>query len=57
MAIGNWENVHPLLKVIPVSWNHSIPFGILHSPEPSAEVKDFIDSIAQVYNMDKDIIK
>ena len=57
MVIGNWKNVHPLLKVIPVSWNHSIPFGILHSPEPSAEVKKFIDSISQVYHINEDIIK
>lgn len=56
MVIGNWENVHPLLKVIPISWNHSIPFGILYSPEPSAQVKKFIDSIKQVYHMNEEII-
>ena len=35
LAIPGWANVHPLLKVIPVEWNHSIPYGILHSIEPS----------------------
>ena len=35
LAIPGWANVHPLLKVIPVEWDHSIPFGLLHSPKPS----------------------
>ena len=28
LAIPGWANVHPLLKVIPVEWNHCIPYGI-----------------------------
>ena len=27
LAIPGWANVHPLLKVIPVKWEHSIPYG------------------------------
>ena len=34
MAVQAWEHVHPLLKVIPVEWDHSIPYGLLHSPPP-----------------------
>lgn len=30
LAIPGWAHVHPLLKVIPVEWNHSIPYGLLH---------------------------
>ena len=30
LAIPGWANVHPLLKVIPVEWEHNIPYGILH---------------------------
>ena len=44
IAIPGWANVHPLLKVIPVEWEHSIPYGILHSPEPSETVKRFLDA-------------
>lgn len=42
LAIAGWANVHPLLKVIPVDWDHSIPYGLLHSPKPSATVKEFL---------------
>lgn len=42
LAIPGWANVHPLLKVIPVEWNHSIPYGLLHSPQPSDSVKRFL---------------
>lgn len=31
MAVSVWENVHPLLKIIPVEWKHSIPYGLLLS--------------------------
>ncbi len=42
MAVQAWENVHPLLKVIPVEWNHAIPYGLLHSPTPSKTVEKFL---------------
>lgn len=42
LAISGWASVHPLLKVIPVEWEHSIPYGLLHSPEPSETVKRFL---------------
>ena len=45
LCIPSWANVHPLLKVIPVDWNHSIPYGLLHSPEPSESVAKFLDAV------------
>lgn len=48
MAVQAWENVHPLLKVIPVEWNHTIPYGLLHSPEPSKTVKKFLLAIQTI---------
>lgn len=42
MAIPGWANVHPLLKVIPVEWEHSIPYGLLHSLQPSKTVERFL---------------
>lgn len=42
LAIPGWANVPPLLKVIPVEWEHSIPYGILHSPKPSETVSRFL---------------
>lgn len=48
MAIENWRYVHPLLKILPVEWNYTIPFGLLHSPEPSSHVRQFLDAVARV---------
>ena len=48
MAVQAWDNVHPLLKVIPVEWNHSIPYGLLHSHTPSETVKRFLSAIQMV---------
>lgn len=44
LAIPGWANVHPLLKVIPVEWEHSIPYGLLYSSRPSETVKHFLDA-------------
>lgn len=44
MAVSVWENVHPLLKIIPVEWKHSIPYGLLHSQQPSDTVKRFLEA-------------
>lgn len=48
LAIPGWANVHPLLKVIPVEWNYNIPYGILHSKEPSPAVQRFLDAAKTV---------
>ena len=48
MAVQAWDNVHPLLKVIPVEWNHSIPYGLLYSHTPSETVKHFLSAIQTV---------
>lgn len=48
MAVQAWDNVHPLLKVIPVEWDHSIPYGLLHSRTPSDTVKGFLEAIQTV---------
>ena len=45
IAIENWKPVHPLLKIVPVDWVYTIPFGILHAREPSPTVQRFLGSI------------
>lgn len=42
MAVENWKDAHPLLKIIPVEWKYTIPYGILYSTEPSELVKRFL---------------
>lgn len=48
MAIKGWTSVHPLLKVIPVTWKHAIPFGLLHSRKPSVTVSHVLDALKKV---------
>ncbi|MCI8283863.1 MAG: LysR family transcriptional regulator [Firmicutes bacterium] len=48
MAVPQWSSVHPLLKIIPVKWEHYIPFGLLHAPKPSAKVRSFLKAVEQV---------
>lgn len=51
MAVENWTDVHPLLKIIPVEWDHSIPFGLLYSAHPSDTVQKCIDAVEKLYNL------
>ena len=49
MAVENWKEAHPLLKIIPVEWKYTIPYGILYSTEPSELVKRFLKAIKKQY--------
>lgn len=48
MAIRNWQNVHPMLKILPVDWKYTIPFGLLHSPQPSEKVEKFLEAVKEI---------
>lgn len=50
MAIENWKYVHPLLKILPVTWNYTIPFGLLHSVHPTPAVKQFLQAVEKITN-------
>lgn len=52
MAIGNWEHVHPLLKILPVDWDYTIPFGLMHSPNPSDKVRTLLCTVAKVLGLE-----
>lgn len=45
MAVSKWQYVHPLLKILPVDWNYTIPYGLLHSHQPSPVVKKFLQAV------------
>lgn len=49
IAIAKWEQVHPLIKILPVKWNYVFPFGLLHSLTPSKNVRIFIDAVEKVF--------
>ena len=48
LVIKSWNCVHPMLKVIPVEWDHSIPFGVLYSNKPSHTVERFLQAVKEV---------
>ncbi len=48
VTIENWQDVHPLLKIIPAGWDYTIPFGIFYSPEPSKQVQKFIKVVQSI---------
>ena len=48
MAMENWRYVHPLLRILPVEWGYTIPFGLLHAPRPSPVVKQFLQAVQAV---------
>lgn len=50
MAVSAWENVHPLLKILPVEWKYQIPYGLLHAPKPSDTVKKFLSAVQKMIN-------
>lgn len=48
ITVEGWEDVHPLLRIVSADWNYSIPFGILYSPTPTKQVKDFINALHKI---------
>lgn len=51
LTVEYWKNVHPLLKLIPVEWDYKIPYGFLHSPNPSSQVEAFLKAVIKIKNM------
>jgi len=45
MTFDAWKNVHPMLKIMPVDWEYTVPFGLLHSPSPSKTVYQFLNAV------------
>jgi len=54
LAIPGWANVHPFIRVIPVEWDYSIPYGLLHAPQPTPTVQKFLkaakEAVGESYN-------
>lgn len=52
MAVDAWRGVHPLLKIIPVEWEYSIPYGLLHSDHPSENVEKLLSALRTIIEND-----
>jgi DNA-binding transcriptional LysR family regulator len=48
MAVPQWENVHPMLKIIPVKWDYTVPYGLLYGFHPSQPVKRFLQAARKI---------
>lgn len=48
ITVEGWEEVHPLLKLIPFDEEDTIPFGVFYSPTPTKLVKKFIDLLSRI---------
>lgn len=51
MTLPCWENVHALLKVIPVNWEYQVNYGIFHAINPSPAVKRLLDAARVVIGL------
>lgn len=48
IAVDPWKNAHPLLKILPVEWDYTVPYGLLHSQNPSLLIKEFLDVVKKI---------
>ena len=48
VGVKLWDNLHPLLTRSTVTWNYTVPYGLLHAPEPAPVVRDFLDAVMDV---------
>lgn len=49
ITVEGWEDVHPLLKLIPADWTDTVPFGVFYSPAPTDPVKQFVRLVSALY--------
>lgn len=52
MAVQSWDQIHPMLKIIPVDWPYKIPFGIMYSPMPEKHVYAWIKAVEKVFHQE-----
>lgn len=44
----SWQNIHPLLKTIPVDWDYESAYGLIFAKQPSAKLAQFITIIKKL---------
>lgn len=54
LTVQDLYGCNPMMKVIPVEWEHVMPVGILYYPEPTEEVDRFLTVTKEVLNSKKD---
>ncbi|WOY89532.1 LysR family transcriptional regulator [Ligilactobacillus murinus] len=45
LTVDIWLNAHPSLKILPVKWDYTVPWGIIYSLYPSKNTENFIETV------------
>ena len=53
LTTPTWAYLHPMLKIIPVEWNYTVPFGIIYPRYPTPSVKAFIKELQKINSQEK----
>lgn len=49
LAVHEWKNIHPMLKLVPLECNYHIPFGIMYSRTPNPDMQLFLTALKKIY--------
>ena len=50
VSLDLWRDVQPALVTLPVDWDLSVSYGVLHAPEPSSQVAEFLHALGDLTN-------
>lgn len=53
LTLDAWASIHPSLVTLPVEWDFTVPYGLLYSPNLSAEAADFLNIIQRATDNEK----
>lgn len=53
LTLDAWASIHPSLVTLPVEWDFTVPYGLLYSPNLSAEATDFLNIIQRATDNEK----
>lgn len=45
VTIDPWASAHPMVRTLPVEWDFSLAFGILHAKDPSQQVQELLGAL------------
>lgn len=44
IAFRQWRDIHPLIKVLPVEWEYTVPYGFLYPQTCTVGIRQFLDA-------------
>ncbi|OXN00875.1 LysR family transcriptional regulator [Bifidobacterium vansinderenii] len=48
LAKSIWHNFHPSIRLIPMDWDITVPYGLLYAQHPTPIVRDFVAAVAEL---------